>query len=181
VSASDFNELLAEKYEANGSRIQHRQLGELYDEYIKLHLPDRRPLKNQTNKLEDGLELGAIYVAVRGGGDDWWFVAGYTERWGLEIFYGKCRFGKITSDNMEVWRVPSADSIVEKWVRRLLKGQKKPPNLPNSPITLLENEFIIKQILNYFSVTKDGDDIFIAYSPYPSISRTLNFSGRGFL
>ena len=162
MSSSDFNELLAEKHKANGNNpIRIHQRKELYDEYIKLHLPDERIGGEKTNKLEDGVQLGAIYVVEYDDGDDgYWFVVGYTDEWGLEMFYGECRGNRITSEGLTVW-----------------KGLKRiSPNRNN----IITDSSIIKRIVKFF-IGSTNAEIFIAYPTQLSKSRTLNFSKRGFL
>jgi len=163
VSYSYFNQLLDEKHNANGYHaIRIHQRAELYDEYIKLHLPDERIGGEKTNKLEDGVQLGAIYFVEYDDGDDgYWFVVGYTDEWwGLELFYGECRGNRITSEGLTVWRG--------------LKNYSPPQN------NIITDSSIIIRIVDYFIGRADGE-IFIAFPSQLSNPRTLNFSKQGFL
>ena len=166
MSASDFNELLAEKHEGGfNSSVKALQRAELYDEYIKLHLPDERIGGEPTNKLEDGVQLGAIYFVEYDVDDDddddgYWFVVGYTEEGGLEMFYGENVENRITSEGLTVWKG--------------LKNYSPPQN------NIITDSSTLRRIVKFFIGSAVGE-IFIAYSPYPSNSRTLNFSKRGFM
>ncbi len=172
MSSSDFNKLLAEKHEG-GMYSYH--INQIFDEYIKLHLPDERIMGEPTNRLADGVQLGAIYIVKY---DDWdelkhedegyWFVAGYTERWGLELFWGETIEGRITRESLNVWKGLNRYS-------------------PNQDNIITDFDALVR-IWRYFigGANEDKAEIFIAYSPYPyspypTISRTLNFSRRGFL
>jgi hypothetical protein len=170
MSASDFNKLLDEKHEGD-NHVKAPQRAELYDEYIKLHLPDERIGGEPTNKLEDGVQLGAIYIVEydddndRVNDDGYWFVVGYTDEWGLEMFYGECSGNRITSKGLTVWKG--------------LRDYSPPQN------NIITDSSTLRRILKFFIGSADGE-IFIAYSPhpyslYPSNSRTLNFSKRGFM
>ena len=174
MSSSDFNKLLAEKHKANGSNtIRTHQRAELYDEYIKLHLPDERIGGEPTNKLEGGVQLGAIYIVeYEADNDGYWFVVGYTDEWELEMFYGECSGDRITSEGLTVWK--GLSDILRKLPDLGLKN--------NSPkrTNIITSASIIKRIEKFF-IGSGKAEIFIAYPTQPSITRTLNFSRSGFL
>ena len=178
MSSSDFNKLLAEKHKANGNNaIRIHQRAELYDEYIKLHLPDERIGGEPTNKLEEGVQLGAIYIVEydndRVNDDDgYWFVVGYTDEWGLEMFYGECSGNRITSKGLTVWK--GLRDISRELPFLGLKNYS--PNRTN----IITDSSIIKRIEKFF-IGSGNAEIFIAYPTQLSISRTLNFSKRGFM
>jgi hypothetical protein len=180
MSSSDFNKLLAEKHDGDSWVVEALQITELYYEYIKLHLPDERIEGEQTNKLADGVQLGAIYIVkyddVDDDDDGYWFVVGYTEEWGLELLYGETIEGRITREGLSVWKG---------LIRNSLSFRKR--YSPNRNNTITDYDILVR-ILKFFigSAHRDNAEIFIAYSPhpyslYPSNSRTLNFSKRGFM
>ncbi len=161
MSSSDFNKLLTEKYKAKGKNGYY-DTAELYDEYIKLHLPDEKIGGEPTNKLEDGVQLGAIYIVEYDDSDNgYWFVVGYSEQWGLKLFYGVYRGNRITSKGLTVWNGLERFS----------------PNGNN----IITDSSIIKRLVKYFIGSNHTAEIFIAYSTQLSKPRTLNFSKRGFL
>lgn len=175
MSSSDFNALLDDWYKPKQDSLFPPILTEkLYDEYVIFHLMAvwmnaiRKPshytkvIGNQTNLFEDGLQLGAIYFVANDNNNisDWWFVVGYYEE-SMRVFYGEMKNGHITSEYMDVWN----------------------PSIHTQPLNnFITESSIIQSVIDYF-ISDSDFEIFIAYSPPPSKSksRTLNFSRRGFL
>ena len=96
MSYSEYNTLLGKIMEQDNNHYRNNQplLRKLFDEYVGKK-DYNSPMVHEQGRLSplkvEGIDMGAIYSTDANG---WWFIVGYSERWGLEAFYGRMANGR---------------------------------------------------------------------------------------
>ena len=155
MSYSEYNTLLGKIMEQDNNYYGNNQslLRKLFDEYVgkkDYNSPMFHKQGRLTSLKVEGIDMGAIYSTDANG---WWFIVGYSERWGLEAFYGKMDNDRPKNLNLSV----------------------------KSNLQYKNSELTIRDLLRFFGVSYDGV-VSMLYSPLKNTkSQTLNFSKGGFL